>query len=489
MTGRGSVTDTDIPQGRPLREFEREPTLKTAERELHIEPEMREYLAGTILPERMWPRVVLRWSDEKDLWVSGMLAGGSELASTPAVIDVPLGKGHVVLFGNNPMWRHETHGSFMLLLNTALHHDHLNSGKNEPATKQRIVKQYTIQQFLSTTTLGGASLSPDGSRVLFTSDATGIPNAYTVPFEGGTPTPLTHSTTDSTYAVSFFPKDERILFTHDQGGNENNHLYVLGSRGSTDLTPGTKKKARFAGWLRDDSAFNVLINDRDPRFFDLYRYELGNLGKSLIYKDTVGYTVAGVSGDGRWLALGKTITTSNADIDVWDTRDSRMIHVTPHKVPAEYSASEFDPDSKWLYYITNAGGEFTRVRRYELATGKHEDVEAADWDIAFSRFSRNGRYRVSAVNEDGHTVIRVHDTKAGHLVLMPKLPEGDVTSVVFSRDEKRMVVTLNGDRTPSNLYACRVGSAEATRLTDSLNKEIDPADLVESHVVRLQVIR
>ena len=52
---------------------------------------------------------------------------------TPAVIDVPLGKGHVVLFGNNPMWRHETHGSFMLLLNTALHFDHLHAGRNQPA--------------------------------------------------------------------------------------------------------------------------------------------------------------------------------------------------------------------------------------------------------------------------------------------------------------------------------------------------------------------
>lgn len=133
-TGRGGASDPDVPQGRPLREFPPEPTRKPAERELHIEPEIRELLAGTILPPRMWPRMVMRWSDEKDLWVSGMLAGGSELAGTPAVIDVPLGRGHVVLFGNNPMWRQETHGSFMLLLNTALHHDHLHVGRNEPAS-------------------------------------------------------------------------------------------------------------------------------------------------------------------------------------------------------------------------------------------------------------------------------------------------------------------------------------------------------------------
>ena len=415
-----------------------------------------------------------------------MLAGGSELAGTPAVIDVPLGKGHVVLFGNNPMWRHETHGSFMLLLNTALHFDHLQSGRNEPPSGKHIARQYTIEQFLSTTSIRGPSISSDGSTVLFSSDASGIFNAYTVPFEGGQISPLTRSSTDSTFAVSFFPRDARVLYTHDQGGNENNHLYVLGTKGETDLTPGTKLKASFSGWSRDDASFRVLTNERDPRFFDAYRYDTAKLERSLIYKDTAGYQLAGISGDGRWIALGKPVTTADSDIYVWDTRDAQMTHVTPHKAPAQYRPAEFDPDSKWLYYLTSAGGEFTRVKRYELATGAHEDVESADWDILFTRFSHNGRYRVSAINEDGRTVVRIHDSKTKSLVTMPKLPEGDVTSVSFSRDEQRMIVALSGDRSPENLYSARVDSAAATRLTDSLNKEIDPNDLVDSQVVRFR---
>jgi hypothetical protein len=62
-----------------------------------------------------------------------MLAGGSELAGAPAIIDVPLGRGHIVLFANNPMWRQETQGSFMLLLNAALNYDHLDTGRTPPA--------------------------------------------------------------------------------------------------------------------------------------------------------------------------------------------------------------------------------------------------------------------------------------------------------------------------------------------------------------------
>ncbi len=132
-SGRGSATDPDIPQARPFTPPEREPRRSPVERETYIEPDLRESLRGTIPPPEMWPRVVLRFAEEKDLWVSGMLAGGAELASTPAVVDVPVGRGHVVLFAVNPMWRQETHGSFMLLLNAALHFDHLHAGRKAPA--------------------------------------------------------------------------------------------------------------------------------------------------------------------------------------------------------------------------------------------------------------------------------------------------------------------------------------------------------------------
>ena len=40
--------------------------------------------------------------------------------------NVPLGRGHVVIFAINPMWRQITQGSFMLVLNAATNYDHLS---------------------------------------------------------------------------------------------------------------------------------------------------------------------------------------------------------------------------------------------------------------------------------------------------------------------------------------------------------------------------
>ena len=83
---------------------------------------------GGQLPPEMRPRVVVRFAPDEDLLVSGMLAGGSELANQAAVVDVPRGKGHVVMFANNPMWRNETQGSYFLLFNAMLNYDHLGVG-------------------------------------------------------------------------------------------------------------------------------------------------------------------------------------------------------------------------------------------------------------------------------------------------------------------------------------------------------------------------
>ncbi|MBP6327416.1 MAG: hypothetical protein KA372_09655, partial [Dokdonella sp.] len=108
-----------------------------------------------------------------------------------------------------------------------------------PATEAaRPGKQYAIADFIDTTSIFGASFSADEKRILFSSNKTGVWNAYTMPTGGGDWSAVTSSATDNNYAVSYFPADERKLVTRDQGGNELDHLYVIELDGSEkDLTP------------------------------------------------------------------------------------------------------------------------------------------------------------------------------------------------------------------------------------------------------------
>lgn len=352
---------------------------------------------------------------------------------------------------------------------------------------QKTAKRYTIEQFMATTSVSGASFSRDEKQVLFSSNASGIFNAYVLPVGGGTPRALTNSTTDSTYAVGFFYNDDRILFTRDQGGNEQNHLYVRELDGSErDLTPGSKLKAGFAGWQPDGNAFYVVTNERDPKYFDLYKYDARTYARTLVYRNETGQTVSAISRDGRWLALGKPNTTADSDIYLYDVATRSVKHISPHQGTASYSAADFDPESKRLLFTTNDGGEFTRVRAYDLATGAVSDVEKADWDIAGTGYSRNGRHRISYVNEDGSIRLRVVDAVGEQPVALPKITGGEIRGAVFSPSANLMAFYANGDRSPNNLYVHDFRTKKTTQLTRTLSPEIDPDDLVEAEVVRFK---
>jgi hypothetical protein len=64
--------------------------------------------------------------------LSGTIAGGSAISGRAALVDVPLGKGHIVMFALRPFWRWQTQGAFMLAFNAILNWDHLDAGKPSP---------------------------------------------------------------------------------------------------------------------------------------------------------------------------------------------------------------------------------------------------------------------------------------------------------------------------------------------------------------------
>ena len=127
-TGRGTIDDLDAPQGRPpTKRFLRTPKVEPWQAAPIRDEQLRN--GSNVIPPAQRPRVVFRYGDARDLLVSGLLDGGAEIAQRPMVVDVPVEKGHVIVFSNNPIWRGETHGSYAMVLNAILNHDNLDAGR------------------------------------------------------------------------------------------------------------------------------------------------------------------------------------------------------------------------------------------------------------------------------------------------------------------------------------------------------------------------
>jgi dipeptidyl aminopeptidase/acylaminoacyl peptidase len=333
----------------------------------------------------------------------------------------------------------------------------------------------------------GASFSHDESQILITNDASGIFNVYSQPISGGDWRQLTQSTTDAYRAVSWFPADDRFLYTADRGGDELDHLYVQEEDGTVkDLTPGENLKAMFGGWSRDDDHFWVLTNERDPKHFDVYRYATDGYERERIFENTEAWMPGAISRDGRWIALGKPRNSADSDIYLFDTASplESPKHITPHEGNVNHTILLFSANGDQLFYLTDGHGEFAQAWTYDIPSGDHAKLIEADWDVMYVTTSKHGRYRVSAINEDARTVLTVTDTESNGALELPELPEGDVTGVRFSPSESKMAFYVNSDTSPSNLYILDLDTGEHQKLTSSLNPKISRDELVAAEVVR-----
>ncbi|MDQ3185884.1 MAG: S9 family peptidase, partial [Pseudomonadota bacterium] len=209
-----------------------------------------------------------------------------------------------------------------------------------------------------------------------------------------------------------------------------------------------------------------------------------------------GFDFGAISRNERWIALNKANTASDSDIYLFDVAKQEFKHLTQHEGIISFRAETFDPASQRLFFLTNEGSEFKRLRTYDLITGATEDYESADWDMSYTYFSRDGRFRVTGINQDGSIMIRLVEGEGGgeKPVMLPAL-KGEIRGVTFSGSGARMAFYLNGDRSPDNLFVCDFGTGQARgagqagqirQLTQSLSQEIDPSDLIDSEVVRFR---
>ncbi len=352
-------------------------------------------------------------------------------------------------------------------------------------------QEYTIEQFMDIVNIFGGSFSADEKSVLITSKETGVYNAYAVNIETGAQEQLTQSTEDAIFADSYFPKDDRIIYTGDQGGNELDHIYIRKMDGtSIDLTPDSAKAVLYK-WNVDRTAIFWTSNKRDPRFFDMYRTEVageevesGIYNSVSIYENKNGYTPSAISDNERYMALQENITTSNSNIHLLDLETGETKLITGHEGNESNSAQFFSIDNRKLFLTTNRDKEFTYLISYDLETGERKVEETADWDIMFSYLSLKGKYRVTGINNDARTEIRIWDTTSGEQVNIPNLPAGDVNGVNISDSETKMSFYISSSKSPSNLFVYDFESDELKQLTNSMTAEINPEDLVEGEVIR-----
>jgi len=367
------------------------------------------------------------------------------------------------------------------------------TAETPPAAAEAAVR-HDAATFHQTTSFGMASSagfawSSDDSRILISSDETGVFNAYAVDPDTGDREALTASETDATFALSWFPTDDRAVVTADSGGNEISHIFVRELDGRlNDITPGEEVRAQFLGWAPDGNDMWLMTNERDQSAMDIYAYDTLSYESGFVFQNDDALQIGDVSPDGRWVALVRNRTSADSDILLLDlaSGETEPSVITAHEGNIAHGVYTFTPDSTQLVYATDEHGEFNQAWTYDLADGTTAPLIEAEWDVQFVIYSDSGRYRVSGINADARTEVTILDSTSGDTLALPDLPAGDINSVRFSRDETRIAFLINSATSPSNLHVVDLDSQAHAQLTNALNPAVTEAEMVDAQVVRFE---
>ena len=345
------------------------------------------------------------------------------------------------------------------------------------------LKVYKIEDFFNNVSISGGYFSTDEEKIIYSSNQNGIFNIYETNIQTGKINQLTTSNKESFFVRAYVPNSNNFIYTADNGGNEINHLFLKkGDQTAIDLTPNENEKSVFYKWSNDNEFLYYLSNKRDARYFDLYKMKIGKWIPEIVYKNKDNFSLADISNDERYLLLSKSITTSENEFFLFDVIKNERIEIS--SLPGSYSSAGFSNDNKSFFYITDINKEFSYLNKYNIKSNESLVLYETDWDIMYSYFSKNEKYRIIGVNEDGKNSVKIIEVDSNLPIKLPSFNNEDITSVSFSESEEKIRLSVGSSKMPNDLFVYDIEDETLKKITNSLNPEIDSNRLVNAKVVR-----
>jgi len=339
--------------------------------------------------------------------------------------------------------------------------------------------------------IGGASWSPDGKEIVFTTNLTGRFNLWKVSANGGWPVQLAVSD-DRQGSQVWSPDGKWIAWQQDRGGNEAYDIYVEPAAGGVPVDITNTADISETGALFSPDSSRLAIGWKptkapttDIGILDLSTKAVRNVTNEKDPTRSWG-TVA-------WTRDGSTLyaNRSNADgtlgeIYRIDLASGRMENLTPNSKVAVF-ASALSPDGKTLLITSNEKGGYDNVALLDVASKAITWVTDLKWEASSDDFSPDGKWITYSINEDGQQQVYLAPAAGGGAPRQLAVPVG-LNSLVgrptaFSPDGGRLLVVHQSSTEVADYWIYDLTTGRARQLTHSAIASLDATPLPPSQIV------
>ena len=328
-------------------------------------------------------------------------------------------------------------------------------------------------------------ISPDGKYLSWIAPVNGVMNVWVAPADKpGEGRAITSDTARGirNYFWSYLP--DTLLYVRDTGGDEDFHLYSvnLATGKSTDLTPFPKTTAQVVATSHaQPGSILVGMNDRDPKWHDLYRVDLASGKRTLVEKndDQIGGYIA----DDGYQVRYATRSRPDGGQDVLQP-DGQGGWKTYSDIPFEDSLTTqpagLTTDGKILYMIDSRGRNTAALYAIDVASGERKLVfEDPRADIGNALSDPKTRVvQAVAVDYLREEWSALDPSIAGDLEKLEAIGPGEVGVNARTLDDKTWIVTYSAAESPVSYYRFDRGAGGTLTKLFSARPQLEGKPLV-----------
>jgi len=323
--------------------------------------------------------------------------------------------------------------------------------------------------FFGEVQIAGAQISPDGQYISFLKPYKGTRNIWvkkaSEPFSAARPVSAEAVRPVRGY---FWSRDSKyLLYSQDAGGDENFNIYAIDPTLAADAKTGVPptraltdlKKVRTVIFAAPRSKPDILyigLNDRDPRWHDLYELHLSTGEKTLIRKNTEQIASWDFDNAGNLRLAERTNQAGDTEILRVDPDGFKKIYSCT--VLEGCGVSGFDAENKQVYIQTNKGSlDLSQLELMDPATGATTKVESdpeGRVDLGGVESSDIDQHIFFTAYQDDRQRLYFKDKafeKEYHW-LQTRLPGKEISFGARSKDENIWIVNASSDTEPGETY-------------------------------------
>jgi len=351
---------------------------------------------------------------------------------------------------------------------------------------------YSLKRYLSIKSAYSPEFSPDGQRLAYLSDVTGVPQIWMTGLSGPRAPQQITLEDERVGFLSYAPKSERIAFGIDRGGSERFQIHMLEGGGDSvvKLTDEPNAIHNWGDWSPDGNAITFSSNSRSQEYFDIYVQDLDDRSTELVYRyDGNAYPVTW-SPDGSKILFEVTHAPFNHDLYLLELDDKGADLLTPHSGDAAFYSPTFDETGRFVYCVTDKDREFSAIARIDVASHELEYLYAEDWDVEGLSATNDKQTFAFTVNEGGASRLMVWDLP-NKVQRELALPEGLVGALDWSNDGRKLAFSLSSSSANSDVWVFEFEDRSSlrgslSRVTTSSTCGIPASSFVEPELVKMR---